>query len=66
VVLVNFNDYQVVRINEAPGGMGKPGTSATMPAIANATFVATGNRLLIGIVGPSGFYYGVCIGIWFR
>jgi isoquinoline 1-oxidoreductase subunit beta len=54
----NFDNYQVVRINEAPaievhivknneapGGMGEPGTSATMPAIANAIFAATGKRL---------------------
>lgn len=54
----NFDDYQVVRINEAPaievhivrnneapGGMGEPGTSAIMPAIANAIFAATGKRL---------------------
>jgi isoquinoline 1-oxidoreductase beta subunit len=53
----NFDDYQVVRINEAPaievhivknneapGGMGEPGTSAIMPAIANAVFAATGKR----------------------
>ncbi|WP_315834698.1 xanthine dehydrogenase family protein molybdopterin-binding subunit [Bradyrhizobium prioriisuperbiae] len=54
----NFDDYQVVRINEAPaievhivrntedpGGMGEPGTSAIMPALANAIFAATGKRL---------------------
>jgi isoquinoline 1-oxidoreductase subunit beta len=54
----NFDDYKVMRIdeapaievhivrnNEAPGGMGEPGTSAIMPAIANAVFAATGKRL---------------------
>jgi isoquinoline 1-oxidoreductase beta subunit len=54
----NFDNYQVVRINEAPaievhivknnespGGMGEPGTSAIMSAIANAIFAATGKRL---------------------
>ena len=54
----NFGDYRVLRINEspvievhlvrndeAPGGMGEPGTSAVMPAIANAVFAATGTRV---------------------
>jgi isoquinoline 1-oxidoreductase beta subunit len=54
----NFYDYQALRINEAPaievyivksleppGGMGETGTSAIVPAIANAIFAATGKRL---------------------
>ena len=54
----NFDTYPVMRINEAPvievhiirnfeepGGMGEPGTSAIVPAIANAVFAATGKRL---------------------
>jgi isoquinoline 1-oxidoreductase subunit beta len=54
----NFNDYQVLRMSEAPvievhlikntespGGMGEPGTSALPPAVTNAIFAATGVRL---------------------
>ncbi len=54
----NFDTYQMLRIDEAPsievhivesdeppGGMGEPGTSAIVPAIANAIFAATGRRL---------------------
>ena len=51
----NFNDYDMVRINEAPvvevhilesndgpGGMGEPGTPPIAPAVCNAIFAATG------------------------
>jgi isoquinoline 1-oxidoreductase subunit beta len=54
----NFDSYQMLRMNEAPaievhivqsseppGGMGETGTSASVPAIANAIFAATGKRL---------------------
>ena len=54
----NFNDYRVMRINEAPrievhiiqstdspGGIGEPGTSAIAPALTNAIFAATGKRI---------------------
>ena len=53
----NFDNYQILRINEAPtvevhivqsfeapGGMGEAGTSAIVPAVANAIFAATGKR----------------------
>jgi len=54
----NFNNYRVLRMNEAPtievhlvrnleapGGIGEPGTSITGPALANAVFAATGKRI---------------------
>jgi isoquinoline 1-oxidoreductase beta subunit len=54
----NFDSYQILRMNEAPaievyivqsfeppGGMGEAGTSAIVPAVVNAIFVATGKRL---------------------
>jgi isoquinoline 1-oxidoreductase beta subunit len=54
----NFDTYPVLRMNEAPaievhvvksaeppGGLGETGTSAVVPAIANAIFAATGKRL---------------------
>jgi isoquinoline 1-oxidoreductase subunit beta len=54
----NFDNYQILRMNEAPdvevhivqnseppGGMGEAGTSAIVPAVANAIFAATGKRL---------------------
>jgi len=54
----NFDTYQMLRIDEAPaievhivqsseppGGMGECGTSAIVPAVANAIFAATGKRL---------------------
>jgi len=54
----NFDTYEMLRINEAPaievhvvqnreapGGLGEAGTSAIVPAVANAIFAATGKRL---------------------
>ncbi|HSV25920.1 MAG TPA: molybdopterin cofactor-binding domain-containing protein, partial [Xanthobacteraceae bacterium] len=54
----NFDTYQILRINDAPaievhivqssqppGGMGEAGTSAIVPAVANAIFAATSKRL---------------------
>jgi isoquinoline 1-oxidoreductase subunit beta len=54
----NFNNYRVMRIDEAPeievhliksreavGGIGEAGTSIAAPALANAIFAATGVRL---------------------
>jgi isoquinoline 1-oxidoreductase beta subunit len=55
----NFNDYEVLRMSEAPpnievhiiknnerpGGVGEPGVPPIAPAVANAIFAATGKRL---------------------
>ncbi len=59
VVQGNFDSYPMTRINEVPreihshiiesdappGGVGEPGVPPIAPAIANAYFAATGNRL---------------------
>jgi CO/xanthine dehydrogenase Mo-binding subunit len=54
----NFNDYQMLRIDQTPiididlvpsgappGGIGEPGTCSLAPAVLNAIFAATGVRL---------------------
>jgi len=67
----NFDTYQILRMNEAPtvevhivqssespGGIGETGTSAIMPAVANAIFAATGKRLRKLPVNPTELRYG--------
>jgi isoquinoline 1-oxidoreductase beta subunit len=54
----NFTDYRMLTLGEmprfechvmpstaAPGGIGEPGTAPIAPALANAIYAATGNRL---------------------
>lgn len=38
-------DVHIIKNNEAPGGIGEPGTSALVPAVFNAVYAATGVRL---------------------
>jgi len=38
-------EVHIVESSEPPGGMGECGTSAVVPAMANAIFAATGKRL---------------------
>lgn len=58
VLQSNFHDYPILRINEAPvveahivpsaekpGGVGEPGLPPIAPAVANALFKLTGQRL---------------------
>ncbi|SMF73375.1 isoquinoline 1-oxidoreductase, beta subunit [Tistlia consotensis] len=58
VVQGNFDSYRMLRIDEtpaievhvvqsdeAPGGLGEPGTCGIAPAVVNAVFAATGKRL---------------------
>jgi len=62
----NFDNYRMLRMNEAPlvevhiiksteapGGMGEPGTAAVFPAVTNAIFAATGKRIRKLPVNPS-------------
>jgi len=46
-------DVHIVKSSEPPGGMGETGTSAIVPAIANAVFAATGKRLRKMPVDPA-------------
>jgi len=68
----NFNDYRVTRINEmpvlethfvkneeAPGGIGEPGTVAVQPAIVNAVAAATGVQLSRMPISPALLAKGV-------
>jgi isoquinoline 1-oxidoreductase subunit beta len=38
-------EVYLVRNDEAPGGIGEPGTAVTAPALTNAVFAATGKRI---------------------
>jgi isoquinoline 1-oxidoreductase beta subunit len=66
VVQGNFDSYRMLRIDEAPaieihlvesdeapGGIGEPGTATIAPAVANAIYAATGKRLRRLPIDPS-------------
>ena len=38
-------EVYLIDSDEAPGGIGEPGTAAIAPAVVNAVFAATGKRL---------------------
>ena len=46
-------EVHIIKSPEPPGGMGEAGTSAIVPAIANAIYAATGKRLRKLPVDPS-------------
>jgi isoquinoline 1-oxidoreductase beta subunit len=61
----NFDSYPVLRMkdapvievhliasSEAPGGVGEPGTSGAIAAVANAVFAATGQRVMSLPIDP--------------
>lgn len=62
----NFDSYRVLRMHEAPkievhivasnedpGGVGEPGTSGAIAAVANAVFAATGKRITSLPIDPT-------------
>jgi isoquinoline 1-oxidoreductase beta subunit len=68
VMQANFDDYQVLRMgdapdvevhivpsNEDPGGMGETGVPPLAPAVANAVFAATGKRIRRLPIDPAFF-----------
>jgi isoquinoline 1-oxidoreductase beta subunit len=38
-------EVYIVKSREAPGGIGEPGVPPIAPAVVNAIFAATGNRI---------------------
>jgi isoquinoline 1-oxidoreductase beta subunit len=49
--MITLNDeapqinVHLVKIGEAPDGIGEPGTSCVMPALTNAIYAASGRRI---------------------
>ena len=66
----NFHDYQMLKLKQAPnisvaimqneelpGGVGEPGTPPAAPALTNAIFVATGERVRKLPLSKSGYTF---------
>jgi isoquinoline 1-oxidoreductase beta subunit len=70
VMQSNFHDYRMLKLAEmpvvechivpstaAPGGIGEPGTAPIAPALANAIFAATGDRIRSLPLSKLGYTY---------
>ena len=50
-------DVEIVMSNETPSGVGEPSVPPTGPAVANAIFAVTGERILELPMTQSGFQF---------
>jgi isoquinoline 1-oxidoreductase beta subunit len=76
LVQSNFHDYPLLRYpdmplvdthlvesNEKPGGLGEPGVPTVAPAVANAVFAATGQRLRALPLRLLGLLLSACLSV---
>ena len=50
-------DVKIVSSAEAPGGIGEPGTPIAAPALINALYAKTGQRITTLPISKSGFIF---------